>query len=96
MAQAGNCPKCGSQMNPGRMAGDLRIIKEGDLVGDRMTVFYCRRCGYVEFYKEASTKEPWRFSAPIQEPQPQESQSKIESKQPAEEPSRKTEKRLVR
>lgn len=82
-------------MDHGGIAPDFRIIKEGDLVGDRASAFYCGRCGYVEFYKEASTKEPWRFSTALPQPQSQEIQKKEEPKQP-EEPSRKPEKRLVR
>lgn len=83
-------------MNQGRTVSDFRIIKEGDLIGDRTSILYCGRCGYVEFYKEASTKEPWRYSTPLQQPAQQESPKKEESKQPEEEPSRRTEKRLVR
>ncbi len=90
------CPKCGGQMGLGRVTGDFRIIKEGDLVGDRTSVIYCKRCGYVEFYKEASTKEPWRFSTRVPQPQPQ-AEPQQEPRQPEEEePNRKPAKRLVR
>jgi len=60
MSEAGGCPKCRGQMQRGYVYGDFRIKKHGDVVGDRMDVLYCRECGFIEFYKEASTKEPWR------------------------------------
>jgi len=84
-------------MDSGRIAGDFRIVKESDLVGDRTSVFYCRQCGYVELYKEASTKEPWRFRTRPPQPEPQQVQKEEEPRQPVEEePGRKPQKRLVR
>ncbi len=83
-------------MNIGSVAGNFRIIKEGDLVGDQTSVLYCRNCGYIELYKEASTREPWRLGAPTPSSDSQESQEKEEPRQPQEETPRKAEKRLIR
>lgn len=55
-----NCPKCGGEMKSGSVTRDFRILKEGDLYGDGARVFYCSDCGFVEFYKEPSTKESRR------------------------------------
>jgi len=60
-SQAGDCPKCGGEMIQGMMTNYVRILKSGDISGDLVDVFYCRECGFVEFYKKASSKEPWRW-----------------------------------
>jgi predicted nucleic-acid-binding Zn-ribbon protein len=61
--EAMKCPKCGGEMKYGEIAsyGGIRIRKQGDLSGDRINAFYCQNCGFIEFYKEPSTKEPWRW-----------------------------------
>ncbi len=85
-------------MTGGVISGNLRIVKQGDLMGDRMNVYYCMDCGFIELYKEASTKEPrrWRTqTAPAQEPAVEKPQKPKESEQ-EEEPKPRTEKRLVR
>jgi len=91
------CPKCGGQMNSGSVAGNFRILKAGDLYGDRARVFFCRNCGFVELYKEPSVKEPWRLRVRPAEPEPQQAPTREEPRQPEkEEPGRKPVKRLVR
>ena len=89
------CPKCGGEMKSGGVHGEFRILKEGDLMGDRARVFYCGDCGFVELYKEPSTKESrrWRARAPELE---QASASEEPQKPQEEEPKRRTDKRLVR
>ena len=57
------CPKCGGTMREGSLgsSGGVRVLKSGDIHGDAVTVYYCENCGFIELYKEPSTKEPWRF-----------------------------------
>jgi predicted nucleic-acid-binding Zn-ribbon protein len=89
------CPKCGGAMTPGTISGNLRILKQGDLVGDRANVLYCQDCGFVELYKEPSTKETRRWHVTPPEVSPDETRKK--PKEPREDERRsKTEKRLVR
>jgi len=85
------CPKCSGEMVSGEVTRDVRIRKQGDLVGDNMHAFFCRKCGFIELYKEPSTKEPWRW--PEQQEAPLE-----ETQQPKEErPSAETpRKKLIR
>ena len=92
--QVGKCPKCGGDMMPGRATNYFRILKPGDLQGDLAQALYCQDCGFVELYKEPSTKEPKRWSRPVSE------QKQPEQPAPAEEPrkprEREMDKRLVR
>jgi hypothetical protein len=85
-------------MTIGTISGNLRIVKQGDLLGDRMFVFYCMNCGFIELYKEASTKEPqrWRTQTAPAEELTSEKPQKPKEPQQEEEPKPKTEKRLVR
>jgi len=84
-------------MKSGTTSGDFRILKQGDLMGDRANAFYCQDCGFVELYKEPSTKERRRMPVPPAEPESQLTPTKKEPQQPeGEEPIRKPEKRLVR
>jgi YgiT-type zinc finger domain-containing protein len=73
MSEVKKCPKCGGEMVSGQVTRDVRIRKQGDLVGDNVYALFCRDCGFIELYKEPSTKEPWRLSgqqeAPLKEPQ---------------------------
>lgn len=89
------CAKCGGEMKSGSVHGDFRILKDGDLMGDRAHVFYCRDCGFVELYKEPSTKESWRWRA--RAPELEQPPTSEEPQKPQEEgPKRRTDKRLVR
>ena len=55
-------PKCGGEMASGEaMVGygvwgfaraRFRLKKPGDKVGDRIIPYYCKSCGYIEFYKK--------------------------------------------
>jgi len=92
-SQVEKCPKCGGEMKSGKVASyrDVRILKQGDLQGDAVYAFYCRDCGFIELYKEPSTKEPWRW------PKEQQTPSGGVPQQPEkEQPSSETKKRLVR
>jgi predicted nucleic-acid-binding Zn-ribbon protein len=92
MDETKKCPKCGGEMMHGDVTRDVRILKQGDFVGDKVYAFYYRDCGFVELYKEPSTKEPWRM-------QKQKEARQEEKPQPLEEktPSRETpRKRLIR
>jgi hypothetical protein len=74
-------------MVSGEVTRDVRILKQGDLVGDNVYAFFCRDCGFVELYRKPSTKEPWRRpkqqEAPLEEPQ------QPKEKRPSTETSRK-------
>ena len=58
------CPKCGGEMELGRdltppsihIVGSVRFRKNGDSVGDKITPFYCIKCGYIELYRESIRK----------------------------------------
>lgn len=92
-SQIEKCPKCGGEMKSGSVStsGGFRILKSGNLQGDKAYAFYCRDCGFIELYKEPSTKEPWRLRKEQQAP------SMKEPQQPEkEQPSPETKKRLVR
>jgi len=90
-SQAEICPKCGGEMKSGSVTASFRVLKPGDLQGDKLYAFYCRDCGFIELYKEPSTKEPWRWTKEQQAPLTKEPQ------QPEKEPpSPETRKRLVR
>jgi len=83
-------------MKSGTTSGDFRILKQGDLMGDRANAFYCQDCGFVELYKEPSTKEPRRMHVRSAEQELRQT-PKEEPQQPeGEELIRKPEKRLVR
>jgi len=36
--------------------GVFRLTKKGDVVGDKVSPIYCKKCGYIEFYKELHKK----------------------------------------
>jgi len=82
-------------MKLGTPSRDFRILKQGDLVGDRANAFYCMDCGFVELYKEPSTKEPRRLRAPPQESEQPALGGELQKPQ-EEEPKPRTDKRLVR
>jgi hypothetical protein len=63
-------------------------------MGDGVEAFYCQDCGFIELYKEPSTKEPKRWSKQVsEEEQPQQPASAEEQRKPRE---REMDKRLVR
>ena len=88
------CPKCGGEMKLGKPSGDFRILKSGDLVGDNIEAFYCEECGFIELYKEPSTKEPRRWPGPLtEEEQAPEPATAEEPRKPRD---REIDKRLIR
>ncbi|MGB9676923.1 MAG: YgiT-type zinc finger protein [Candidatus Bathyarchaeales archaeon] len=89
MSEAKKCPKCSGEMMLGKVTSDVRILKQGDLVGDELYAFYCRDCGFVEFYKKPSTKEPWRMQKQQEAPQEEKPQPLEEKTPPTETPRRK-------
>jgi YgiT-type zinc finger domain-containing protein len=94
MKQVGKCPKCGGEMKSGKPSQDFRILKEGDLMGDGVEALYCQDCGFIELYKEPSTKEPKRWPKPLPEQeQPKQTTSVEEPRKPRE---REMDKRLIR
>jgi predicted nucleic-acid-binding Zn-ribbon protein len=94
MKQVGKCPKCSGEMRSGRPSQDFRILKEGDLVGDRAEVLYCEYCGFVEFYKEPSSKEPKRLPKPV--PEQEQPQQPAPVEEPRKPRDREVDKRLIR
>jgi len=82
------CPKCGGEMHSGSVSTSFRILKPGDLQGDKVYTYYCKDCGFIELYKEPSTKEPWRWQKRLSTKEPQQPKK--------EQPSVETKKRLVR
>jgi hypothetical protein len=81
-------------MKSGTTSGDFRILKQGDMVGDRANALYCSDCGFVEIYKDPSTREPRRWRAPPASEQAPKSEEPQKPKE--EEPERRTVKKLVR
>jgi predicted nucleic-acid-binding Zn-ribbon protein len=58
------CPKCSGEMVSGEaMVGygywgfRLRKLETGNFIGDKIIPFYCKSCGYIEFYKEMKNKK---------------------------------------
>lgn len=95
--EVAECPKCGGKMESGEVRADFRILKQGDLYGDRTHALYCRDCGFVELYKEASSKESRRWRAPAPAPELEQAPTSEELQKPGEEePKRRADKRLVR
>ncbi len=61
MSEGKTCPKCGGEMEEGeRMTSfahgwipqAVKFAKKKDIYGDKIVPFYCKRCGYIELYKE--------------------------------------------
>ena len=36
--------------------GAARLVKFGDVRGDKVVPFYCKVCGYIELYNEKNVK----------------------------------------
>lgn len=59
MYQTKNCPKCGSTMEAADYLsgyGAARLVKFGDVRGDKVVPFYCKSYGYIELYNEKNVK----------------------------------------
>lgn len=56
MSEIKKCPKCGGEMAEAKLwsYGGIRIGKKGTVgvMGDNIRTFYCKECGYLEFYRE--------------------------------------------
>jgi len=59
------CPKCGGEMAEAsrlvahtRLLAGVSLAKKGDILGDRIIPYYCKNCGYIEFYKEMKGRKP--------------------------------------
>jgi predicted nucleic-acid-binding Zn-ribbon protein len=54
------CPKCGGEMVSEDYLsgyGAVRLVKFGDIRGDKVIPFYCKNCGYIELYNEKNLKK---------------------------------------
>lgn len=54
------CLECGGRMEKGDYLaggyGAVRVIKHGDLRGDKVIPFYCKNCGLIKLYREVKKK----------------------------------------
>ncbi len=62
MSEVKKCPRCGNIMKAasslsGYGGVSVRLIKPGDLHGDKVIPFHCEECGYIELYNEKKLKE---------------------------------------
>jgi len=60
MPETKMCPKCGNAMtDEDNLAGygPVRLVKYGDVRGDKVIPFYCKNCGYIELYNEKNLKK---------------------------------------
>jgi len=49
------CPKCSGEMEKGRKLFayyGVTFAKKGDWFGDKIIPYYCKKCGFIELYKE--------------------------------------------
>jgi predicted nucleic-acid-binding Zn-ribbon protein len=50
------CPKCGSNMQGDKhlqsLGSETELVGKNGFLGDKVEVFYCVRCGYIELYRE--------------------------------------------
>jgi len=37
--------------------GAVRLVKFGDVRGDKVIPFYCKNCGYIELYNEKKLRK---------------------------------------
>jgi predicted nucleic-acid-binding Zn-ribbon protein len=45
------------EASPG-LLGKTAIVKKGDWIGDKIIPFYCKKCGYIEFFIEKFLTSP--------------------------------------
>jgi predicted nucleic-acid-binding Zn-ribbon protein len=58
MSEVKKCPKCGAEMGNDRHLSsytEISLAKENEYVGDRIRVFYCKTCDFMELYREKKT-----------------------------------------
>lgn len=50
------CPKCGSNMQGDKhlqsLGSETELVERNGFLGDKVKVFYCLQCGYIELYRE--------------------------------------------
>jgi predicted nucleic-acid-binding Zn-ribbon protein len=54
------CPKCSSEMLQDRSIGtytEITLKKEGEFLGERIRVFYCLSCGFIELYRNGEQEQ---------------------------------------
>ena len=60
MSEVKKCPKCGGGMIEGEFLKNLPKVRvsseEGRRRFDRVIPFYCKKCGFVELYREMKEK----------------------------------------
>jgi len=55
MDEPRKCPKRGGDMGSDKKLGlytEVTLRKGDEYVGERINVFYCKNCGFIELYKE--------------------------------------------
>jgi predicted nucleic-acid-binding Zn-ribbon protein len=61
MSDVKTCPKCNGRMERGKRLISFTEIslaaKEGDYAGERIDVYCCINCGYMELYKEGDARK---------------------------------------
>ncbi len=61
MSEAKKCPKCGGEMVQGEFLKNLpKVIvsaKKGRRRFDKAIPIYCKKCGFMEIYKEMKEEE---------------------------------------
>lgn len=50
------CPKCDSNMQSDKhlqsLGSETELVSKNGFLGDKVKVFYCVKCGYIELYRE--------------------------------------------
>jgi predicted nucleic-acid-binding Zn-ribbon protein len=50
------CPKCSSQMQEDKhlqaLGSEVELVSSSAFLGDKIKVFYCENCGYIESYRD--------------------------------------------
>jgi predicted nucleic-acid-binding Zn-ribbon protein len=46
------CPKCNGEMEQAKNLSGIKLLTKSDYLGDQIVPFFCKHCGYIEFYKE--------------------------------------------
>lgn len=61
MSEVKNCPKCGGEMVEGEFMKNIPKVtivpKKGRKRYDRVIPTYCKKCGFIEIYKEMKEKK---------------------------------------
>jgi len=61
MSEVKRCPKCNCEMVQGEFLKNLQKVvvfpKEGRRRFDRVASTYCKKCGFIEIYREMKEKK---------------------------------------